>query len=127
MSWALVCLFVLCGLTGCEGSLNITAITWNVNSVAKIRTDVRAVAQISRCDVIFLQETLSCNPDSCLLLPGFVGQHSLAIPTNRCPSRGLSSFFRIETFVDGALSQVGCLTLALAFILDISGFLGFFL
>jgi hypothetical protein len=74
--------------------------------VAKIRNDPRAVAHISSCDVVFLQETLSTTPESCLLLPGFVGQHSLAIPTNRRPSRGVSSFFKISTFVDGALSQV---------------------
>lgn len=106
MAWALAGLFLYIGVANCLGSSNITAITWNVNSAAKIRNDPRAVAQISNCDVIFLQETLSSNPDSCLILPGFVGQHSLAIPTNRRPSRGLSSFFRIETFVDGALSQV---------------------
>jgi hypothetical protein len=106
MSWALVGLCILTGITSCCGSLNVTAITWNVNSAAKIRSDPRALAQIASCDVVFLQETLSTSPDTCLLLPGFVGQHSLAIPTNRRPSRGLSSFFRIETFVDGALSQV---------------------
>jgi hypothetical protein len=102
LAWAIL----LVAVAGCGGSLNITATSWNVNSVAKIRNDPRALAHISSCDVVFLQETLSTTPESCLLLPGFVGQHSLAIPTNRRPSRGISSFFKIETFVDGALSQV---------------------
>ncbi len=106
MSWALVTIALLFWVGDCRASINITAVTWNVNSVAKIRIDPRAIAHITSRDVVFLQETLCTTPESCLLLPGFVGQHSLAIPTNRRPSRGLSSFFKIESFVDGALSQV---------------------
>ncbi len=84
----------------------ISCITWNVNSAAKISSDPQAISQLTSCDVVFLQETLHTRAEDCLLLPGFVGQHSLAIPTARRPSRGVSSFFRIQSFVDGSLLQV---------------------
>jgi hypothetical protein len=84
----------------------ISAVSWNVNSAAKIRSDPQAISLLTSCDVIFLQETLHTRAEDCLLLPGFVGQHSLAIPTNRRPSRGVSSFFRIASFVDGSILQV---------------------
>jgi exonuclease III len=86
--------------------LNITAISWNVNSVAKIKNDPRAISHLVDCDVAFLQETLLTRMEDCLVLPGYVGHHNLAIPTNRRPSRGVSSYFRIESFVDGSISQV---------------------
>ncbi len=84
----------------------VSAISWNVNSAAKIRDDPQALAELMQCDVIFLQETLHTRAEDCLNLPGYIAQHNLAIPTNRRPSRGSSSFFRIETFVDGSVSQV---------------------
>jgi hypothetical protein len=86
----------------------ISCVSWNVNSVAKIRSDPQAISQLTSCEVVFLQETLRKRAEDCLLLPGFVGQYSLAIPTARRPSRGVSSFFRIESFVDGSLLQVYC-------------------
>jgi hypothetical protein len=57
-------------------------------------------------DFVFLQETLHTAPDSCLLLEGFVGHHTLASVTGGRPSQGLSSFFRIEAFADGCLSRL---------------------
>jgi hypothetical protein len=84
----------------------VTGISWNVNSAAKIRNDPEAISHLMEGDVVFLQETLHTRAEDCLILPGYVGQHNLAIPTNRRPSRGASSFFRIETFVDGSISQV---------------------
>jgi exonuclease III len=102
-------LWLLPALAYGQAEFPVTATSWNVNSAAKIRNDPKALSHFLECDVIFLQETLHTRKEDCLTLRGFVGHHNLAIPTNRRPSRGVSSFFRIETFVDGSVSQVSLL------------------
>jgi exonuclease III len=119
-------LWLLPALAYGQAEFPVTATSWNVNSVAKIRNDPKARSHFSVCDVIFLQETLHTRTEDCLTLPGFVGHHNLAIPTNRRPSRGVSSFFRIETFVDGSVSQVSLLTLSSSSFLVASLFFLFF-
>ncbi len=87
-------------------NFTLSCVSWNVNSVAKIRDNPRAIGHLTNADVVFLQETLHTRVEDCLVLNGFVGQHNLAIPTARRPSRGLSSFFKIESFTDGGITQV---------------------
>ncbi len=53
--------------------------------------------------MIYLQETYSLSDETVLELPGYLAHHSLALYTGRRPSRGVSTLFRIEAFVDGAI------------------------
>ncbi len=103
--WLFVLLAFVVSL-GSGNNLTISCVSWNVNSAAKIRDNPLTIERLVEADVVFLQETLHTRVEDCLELTGFVGQHSLAIPTRRRPSRGLSSFFKINSFTDGGISQV---------------------
>ncbi len=83
-----------------------SCVTWNVNGVSKLRDFVFSAAWLKDYDVIFLQETYSTSDDNVFELSGYLGHHSLAAYTGRRPSRGVSSLFRIESFVDGALQRI---------------------
>jgi hypothetical protein len=104
-TWLFVILAFVVSQATCN-NLTLSCITWNVNSAAKIRDNPLTISRLVEADVVFLQETLHTNVEDCLELNGFVGQHNLAIPTRRRPSRGLSSFFKIDSFTDGGISQV---------------------
>ncbi len=87
-------------------AVKLSCVTWNVNGVSKLRDFVFSTAWLQDYDVIFLQETYSTTDDNVIQLSGYLGHHSLATYTGRKPSRGVSSLFRIESFVDGALQRI---------------------
>jgi exonuclease III len=87
-------------------AVKFSCVTWNVNGVSKLRDFVFSTSWLGDYDVIFLQETYSTTDDNVIQLSGYLGHHSLAAYTGRRPSRGVSSLFRIESFVDGALQRI---------------------
>jgi exonuclease III len=90
-------------LSGHTTGIEFSGVTWNINGVAKLRDHFFSVDWLRELDVIYLQETYSLSDESVLELPGYLAHHSLALYTGRRPSRGVSTLFRIEAFVDGAI------------------------
>jgi exonuclease III len=101
------CLFiVLTEFAIPSSAVKFSCVTWNVNGVSKLRDLVFSSTWLQDYDVIFLQETYSTSDDHVFQPPGYLGHHSLAAYTGRRPSRGVSSLFRIEGFVGGALQRL---------------------
>jgi exonuclease III len=83
-------------------------VTWNVNSVDKIRSMDHERCFLAGFDVVFLQETYSGTPESAFDLEGFIPHHQLGRPTLRRFQWGLSTFLRINAFVGGSIRRIPC-------------------
>ncbi len=99
-------LALIAWLRGFSSAVELSCVTWNVNGVSKLRDYVFSTSWLRQHDVIYLQETYSTSEENVFQLPGYLGHHSLAAYTGRRPSRGVSTLFRIESFVEGALQRV---------------------
>jgi hypothetical protein len=93
-------------LLGLSTGVRFSGVTWNLNGAVKLKDHFFSVAWLRELDVIFLQETYSVSDEAVLELPGYLAHHSLALYTGRRPSRGVSTLFRIDAFVDGAIQVV---------------------
>ncbi len=87
-------------------AVDFSCVTWNVNGASKLRDYVFSTSWLREYDVIYLQETYSTSEENVFQMAGYLGHHSLAAYTGRRPSRGVSTLFRIESFVDGALQRI---------------------
>ncbi len=93
-------------LPGSSTGVRFSGVTWNLNGVAKLNDNVLSTVWLRDYDVIYLQETYSLSEENAFELPGYLAHHSMAIYTGRRPSRGVTSLFRINAFVDGAIQRI---------------------
>ncbi len=104
-STLLTFIFALHGET-CAESWNLSLVTWNVNGAAKFRGYLPELQYMNTFDVIFLQETFTVDARPSIELDGYITFHTPARPTARRPQWGMTSFFRISSFVGGHLRSV---------------------
>jgi exonuclease III len=81
-------------------------VTWNVNGVQKLRGDRSVLDFLGRFDIVLLQETYSGTNEDVLSLEGFIPHHQLARPSTRRAKWGVSTFFRINSFVGGVIRRI---------------------
>jgi exonuclease III len=81
-------------------------VTWNVNGVEKIRCDRNVLTFLAGFDIVLLQETYSATNEDVLSLAGFIPHHQLARPTTRRAVWGVTTFFRIDSFVGGIIRRI---------------------
>ncbi len=85
---------------------NLSAVSWNVNGAAKLRTYPAELRYLATFDAILLQETFSLHEHLAFELDGFIAFHTEARPTGGRPSWGMSSLFKMSSFVGGRLRTV---------------------
>jgi hypothetical protein len=102
--------FLLLGSTEfrltCPTPWNLSVLTWNVNGAAKLRGYFPELRYLRSFDAILLQETFTVDVHASLDLDGYITFNVPARPTGGRPSWGLTSFFRITSFVGGHLRTV---------------------
>jgi exonuclease III len=87
-------------------SWQFSAVTWNVNGVAKIRNLFPEQRYLSSFDAIFLQETFATEDVLPYELDGFIAYHTPARYTTRRPQWGMSCLLKISSFVGGRLQSL---------------------
>ncbi len=86
--------------------LDLKCVSWNVNGAAKFSALTPELRYLEQFDVVLLQETFTTSPENGLDLAGFIPFHVMGRVTGGCPSWGLSTLLKIDTFVGGTLKPV---------------------
>jgi hypothetical protein len=81
-------------------------VTWNVNGVEKLRCKRFELNFLASFDIVLLQETFSGTNEDVLSIDGFIPHHQLGRPTTRRAKWGVSTFFRIDSFVGGVIRRI---------------------
>jgi hypothetical protein len=105
----LLLLILFWGLSPCLSAplrWDLKAVTWNINGSPKFRALGPELSYLSTFDVVFLQETCITNKASALELDGYIPLHTFARVTGGRPQWGLTSWFRISSFVGGTIRPV---------------------
>ncbi len=84
----------------------LKAVSWNINGAPKFRSLAPERAYLAQFDVVFLQETCSVTEGVALELDGYIPFHGLARYTGGKPQWGMTSLFRILSFVGDTLRPV---------------------
>jgi hypothetical protein len=102
---ALLLLFLLfigsCG--GAPSRWDLKAVTWNINGSPKFRAFGPKRSYLSTFDVVLLQETCITTEAAAIELEGYIPFHTMARHTGGRPQWGMTSLFRIASFVGGTI------------------------
>ncbi len=102
-----ILLTILGVITGSRPSLplkwSLKAVSWNVNGAAKFHVQHPELNYLSDFDMVFLQETFSLDIASSFELDGFIAFHTPARLTGGRPQWGMTTLFKISSFVGGRL------------------------
>jgi exonuclease III len=89
-------------------SINLNAVSWNINGVEKLHPYQHERDFLASFDVVLLQETFSLTTDATHDIPGFIPHHQLGRYTTRRPQWGVSTLWRIDAIVGGTLLRIPC-------------------
>ncbi len=86
--------------------VELKCLSWNVNGVSKFSSLLPELRFLEEFDAVFLQETFTTSPENGFNLAGFIPYHAMGRVTGGCPSWGLTTLLRIDTFVGGTMKPL---------------------
>ncbi len=93
-------------VTSANQTCSLKAVSWNVNGVGKLRTMPPEREFLASFDRILLRETYTLSPELAFELDGFIPHHQMGRYTSRRPSWGLTTLWKIDSIVGGALCRI---------------------